>query len=86
MAGRGVHTSRENRWAAVVSHRSGETEDTTIADVVVAAETAQIKTGAPSPTERVGKPKRLLRVEEEIRAAARFAGQAGLGQSAESTA
>jgi len=64
MAGRGVHTSRENRWAAVVSHRSGETEDTTIADVVVAAETAQFKTGAPlSPAERVGKPKRLLRVE-----------------------
>jgi enolase len=66
MAGRGVHTSRENRWAAVVSHCSCETEDATIADVVAAAETAQIKTDAPSPTERVGKPKRLLLVEAEI--------------------
>jgi len=50
----------------MVSHRSGETEDTTIADFVVAMGTAQIKTGAPSRSERVAKYNRLLRIEEEL--------------------
>jgi len=62
-------------YTAVVSHRSGETEDTTIADLVVALNTGQIKTGAPSRTERVAKYNRLLRIEEELRGQARFAGR-----------
>ena len=53
-------------WTAVVSHRSGETEDTTIADLAVALNTCQIKTGAPSRTERVAKYNQLLRIEEEL--------------------
>ncbi len=53
-------------YTAVVSHRSGETEDTTIADIVVAANTGQIKTGAPSRTDRVAKYNQLLRIEEEL--------------------
>jgi enolase len=65
-------------WGAVVSHRSGETEDTTIADLVVAAGTGQIKTGAPSRSERVAKYNRLLRIEGELGAAARFPGRDAL--------
>ena len=53
-------------YTAVVSHRSGETEDTTIADLAVALNTGQIKTGAPSRSERVAKYNQLLRIEEEI--------------------
>jgi len=53
-------------YAAIVSHRSGETEDTTIADLAVALNTDQIKTGAPCRTERVSKYNRLLRIEEEM--------------------
>jgi enolase len=63
----------------VVSHRSGETEDTTIADFVVGAGIAQIKTGAPSRTERVAKYNEMLRIEEELGVAARFAARTGLG-------
>jgi enolase len=74
-----VQTAREHGWGAVVSHRSGETEDTTIADFVVGAGIAQIKTGAPSRTERVAKYNQMLRIEEELGAAARFAGRTGLG-------
>jgi enolase len=73
-----VQTAREHGWGAVVSHRSGETEDTTIADFVVGAGIAQIKTGAPSRTERVAKYNQMLRIEEELGGAARFAGAAGL--------
>jgi enolase len=69
-------------WAAVVSHRSGETEDTTIADLVVALGTGQIKTGAPSRSERVAKYNRLLRIEEELGDAAVYAGRAGLAAAA----
>lgn len=61
-------------YTAVISHRSGETEDTTIADLSVALNTGQIKTGAPSRTDRVAKYNQLLRLEEELGAAARFAG------------
>ena len=62
-------------WTAVVSHRSGETEDTTIADISVAVNAGQIKTGAPSRTDRVAKYNQLLRIEEELDAAARFPGR-----------
>ena len=73
-----VATARDHGWGAVVSHRSGETEDTTIADFVVGAGIAQIKTGAPSRTERVAKYNQMLRIDEELASAARFAGHSGL--------
>ena len=56
----------EAGWSAVISHRSGETEDTTIADLAVATGAGQIKTGAPARSERVAKYNRLLRIEEEL--------------------
>src|SRR5262249_10984945 len=61
-----IEMAKRSRYTAVVSHRSGETEDTTIADVVVAVNAGQIKTGAPSRSERVAKYNRLLRIEEEL--------------------
>ncbi|MBV8195478.1 MAG: phosphopyruvate hydratase [Candidatus Dormibacteraeota bacterium] len=61
-------------YASVISHRSGETEDSTIADLAVAVNAGQIKTGAPSRSERVAKYNRLLRIEAELGAAGRFAG------------
>ena len=61
-------------WKAVISHRSGETEDVTIADLAVACDCGQIKTGAPARTERVAKYNQLLRIEEELDDAARYAG------------
>ena len=63
-------------YTAVTSHRSGETEDTTIADLAVALNTCQIKTGAPSRTERVAKYNQLLRIEEELGGAAQYPGMA----------
>ena len=65
-------------YTAVISHRSGETEDTTIADFVVAMGTGQIKTGAPSRSERVAKYNRLLRIEGELGDGARYAGRDAL--------
>lgn len=62
-------------WTAVVSHRSGETEDTTIADISVAVNAGQIKTGAPSRTDRVAKYNQLLRIEEELFDAAQYPGR-----------
>jgi len=62
-------------YTTVVSHRSGETEDTTIADLVVALNAGQIKTGAPSRTDRVAKYNQLLRIEEELYDAAQYAGR-----------
>jgi len=62
------------RFTAVVSHRSGETEDTTIADLVVATNAGQIKTGAPARSERVAKYNRLMAIEDELGDAARYAG------------
>ena len=59
-------------YTAVVSHRSGETEDTTIADIAVAVNAGQIKTGAPSRTDRVAKYNRLLRIEEELGTASEY--------------
>jgi enolase len=65
-------------YTAVISHRSGETEDTTIADLAVALNTGQIKTGAPSRTDRVAKYNQLLRIEEELGATAIYAGTTGI--------
>jgi enolase len=62
-------------YTAVISHRSGETEDVTIADLAVALNTGQIKTGAPCRTDRVAKYNQLLRIEEELGASARYAGK-----------
>ena len=70
--------ARRAGWTAMVSHRSGETEDTTIADFVVAMGTGQIKTGAPSRSERVAKYNRLLRIEEELGSAALYLGRKAL--------
>ncbi len=61
-----IETAHKAGYSAVVSHRSGETEDTTIADIAVALNTGQIKTGAPSRTDRVAKYNQLLRIEEEL--------------------
>lgn len=62
-------------YTAVISHRSGETEDTTIADIAVAVNAGQIKTGAPSRTDRCAKYNRLLRIEEELESSARYPGR-----------
>lgn len=69
-----IEMAKRAGYAAVVSHRSGETEDTTIADLAVGANTGQIKTGAPSRSERVAKYNQLLRIEEELEEAAVFLG------------
>ncbi|MSQ61206.1 MAG: phosphopyruvate hydratase [Dehalococcoidia bacterium] len=66
-------------WNAIISHRSGETEDTTIADLAVATGAGQIKTGAPARGERVAKYNRLLAIEAELGSAARYAGRDALG-------
>jgi enolase len=69
-----IELARANGYAAVISHRSGETEDTTIADLAVATNAGQIKTGAPSRTDRVAKYNQLLRIEEELGDQAVYAG------------
>jgi enolase len=75
-----IEMARAAGWGAMVSHRSGETEDTTVADLVVAMSTGQIKAGAPSRSERVAKYNRLLRIEEELGGEARYAGRAALAR------
>jgi enolase len=75
-----IELARRAGWTAIVSHRSGETEDTTIADLVVAMGTGQIKTGAPSRSERVAKYNRLLRIEGELGDGAVYLGRAALGR------
>jgi len=70
-----MRLAHESGYAAVMSHRSGETEDTTIADLAVATNCGQIKTGAPSRTDRVAKYNQLLRIEEELGDAARYPGR-----------
>jgi len=69
-----VHMAQRAGWTVVVSHRSGETEDTTIADLVVALNTGQIKTGAPCRSDRVAKYNQLLRIEEELAETGVYAG------------
>ena len=70
-----IELAREAGYRAVISHRSGETEDTFIADLVVATGVGQIKTGAPARSERVAKYNQLLRIEEELGERARYAGR-----------
>jgi len=70
-----IEMAKRAGWAAVISHRSGETEDTTIADLAVAAATGQIKTGAPARTDRVAKYNQLLRIEEELGARVTYPGR-----------
>ena len=75
-----IAAARRAGWAAVISHRSGETEDTTIADLAVATGVGQIKAGAPARGERTAKYNRLLRIEEELGSSARYAGRDALRQ------
>jgi enolase len=75
-----IAIAREANYRAVVSHRSGETEDSTIADFVVATGVGQIKAGAPARSERVAKYNQLLRIEEELGDRARFAGPAAVAR------
>ncbi len=70
-----IEMAKNNHWTAVVSHRSGETEDVTLADIAVATNAGQIKTGAPSRTDRVAKYNQLLRIEQELGASARYLGK-----------
>ena len=74
-----IRMARENGYTAVISHRSGETEDVTIADLAVATGCGQIKTGAPSRTDRVAKYNQLLRIEEALGADATYPGRAAFG-------
>jgi enolase len=76
-----VQLCRQAGWRAVASHRSGETEDTTIADLAVALNLGQIKTGAPARSDRVAKYNQLLRIEEELGSAAQYAGWQALAQA-----
>src|SRR5439155_5816076 len=71
-----VELAHRHGYRCMMSHRSGETEDTTIADLAVATNCGQIKTGAPARSERVAKYNQLLRIEEELDDAARYAGAA----------
>ena len=73
-----IDLARRNRYGAVISHRSGETEDTFIADLVVATNAGQIKTGSASRTDRVAKYNQLLRIEEELGGKAKFLGRKAL--------
>jgi enolase len=73
-----VRMAADANYATIISHRSGETEDTTIADLAVGTAAGQIKTGSASRTDRVCKYNQLLRIEEELGAAARFAGRAAI--------
>ena len=73
-----VELANANGWTVVMSHRSGETEDTTIADLAVATNCGQIKTGAPARSDRVAKYNQLLRIEEMLGEAAAFRGRAAL--------
>ena len=70
-----IRMTQDAGWNAVISHRSGETEDTTIADLAVATGAGQIKTGAPARSERVAKYNRLLRIADELGPTARYAGR-----------
>ena len=74
-----IEMARKAGWTSVISHRSGETEDVTISDLVVAMNTGQIKSGAPCRSERVAKYNRLLRIEEELGDRAVYAGMGAFG-------
>jgi len=70
-----VEMAKKAGYTAIVSHRSGETEDTFISDLVVALETGQIKTGSMSRTDRIAKYNQLLRIEEQLEGVAEYAGK-----------
>jgi enolase len=74
-----IELARKNGYRSIISHRSGETEDTFIADLAVATSAGQIKTGSASRTDRIAKYNQLLRIEEELGPAARFPGKSALG-------
>lgn len=76
-----VELCHRHGWTAIVSHRSGETEDATIADLAVALNAGQIKTGAPARSDRVAKYNQLLRIEAELGETARYAGWGALKQA-----
>ena len=69
-----VSLAKKAGWGTIISHRSGETEDTTVADLAVATAAGQIKAGAPARGERTAKYNRLLRIEEELSGEAHYAG------------
>ena len=75
-----VETAQKNNMTAVISHRSGETEDTTIADIAVAVNAGQIKTGAPCRSDRTAKYNRLLRIEEELFGLSEYLGNCAFKQ------
>jgi enolase len=77
-----IDMAREAHYATVISHRSGETEDSTIADLAVGTSAGQIKTGSASRSDRVAKYNQLLRIEEELGAAARYGGRSAIRQLA----
>lgn len=70
-----IQKAEQAGWTAIVSHRSGETEDTTIADLAVGLSTGQIKAGAPCRSERTAKYNRLLKIEDELGESAHFSGK-----------
>jgi enolase len=73
-----VKMAQDANYGTIISHRSGETEDTTIADLAVGTASGQIKTGSASRTDRVAKYNQLLRIEEELGTTARFAGRSAI--------
>ncbi len=75
-----IELAQKNLYTAIISHRSGETEDATIADLAVATNAGQIKTGSASRTDRIAKYNQLLRIEEELGATAEFAGEAAFSR------
>jgi enolase len=75
-----IEMARRAGYASVISHRSGETEDSTIADLAVGASAGQIKTGSASRSDRIAKYNQLLRIEEELGARGRYAGRAAIRQ------
>jgi enolase len=77
-----IAMAREAAYGTIISHRSGETEDTTIADLAVGLSAGQIKTGSASRSDRVAKYNQLLRIEEELGAAGRYAGREAVRQLA----
>jgi enolase len=77
-----IDMAREAHYTTVISHRSGETEDSTIADLAVGTSAGQIKTGSASRSDRIAKYNQLLRIEEELGTAARYAGRSAIRQLA----
>ena len=78
-----IAMAREAHYTTVISHRSGETEDSTIADLAVGTSAGQIKTGSASRSDRIAKYNQLLRIEEELGAAGRYAGRSAIRQLAQ---